>query len=373
MNVIVKLTRITLREKRKVLVKFPYNREVYSAILNSTIGYWDHYHYGMIINDTPEAISDLKVLLSGIAVIDDRSLYATTKAYTRPKTPELPPLPLYYSDKLNRFQTLLQERRYSENTIKSYHDCLEIFFRFHQYQDISDFSNNDVHEFNNSYILKYKLSLSYQKQVTNAIKLFFKYFPVSDMQIETLERPITDRKLPIVLSLKEVETIINSVVNLKHKTILMMIYSCGLRRSEVLNLRVGDIDSERMLVHIKHGKGKKDRLVPLSVKMLEQLRAYARAYRPNDLLFTGKSGGEYSPTSLQAILRRAVNRARIKKPVTLHTLRHSYATHLLESGINLRYIQEVLGHSSPKTTQIYTHVSSEELKQIISPLEKLNI
>jgi integrase/recombinase XerD len=221
--------------------------------------------------------------------------------------------------------------------------------------------------------LKYNYSVSYQKQVVNAVKLFFQLFPSTVFNIDLIERPRNEKRLPIVLSLKEVESLLNCIVNLKHKTMIMMIYSCGLRRGELLSLRTSDIDSERMLVHIKQGKGKKDRMVPLSETMLTNLRAYATAYRPNDLIFTGQFGGKYSGTSLQAILRSALKRSKIIKPVTLHTLRHSYATHLLESGVNLRYIQVVLGHSSPKTTQIYTHVSSEDFKKIISPLEKLNL
>ena len=221
--------------------------------------------------------------------------------------------------------------------------------------------------------MKYNYSISYQKQVINAVKLFFQVNPSNSFSIEELERPKELKTLPVVLSLNEVEKLINSIINLKHKTIIMMIYSCGLRRGELQSMKINDIDSDRMIIHIKQAKGKKDRIVPLSSTMLKQLRTYARAYKPNELLFTGKSGGKYSGTSLQAILRKALQKAQIIKPVTLHTLRHSYATHLLESGVNLRYIQDVLGHSSPKTTQIYTHVSTEDFGKIVSPLEKLSL
>ena len=194
-----------------------------------------------------------------------------------------------------------------------------------------------------------------------------------EFDIESIERPFSTKSLPVVLSTKEVERMINQIVNLKHRTMIAVIYSCGLRRGELINLRVNDIDSERMLIHVKGGKGKKDRMVPLSEKTLHLLRTYARAYHPNDLLFTGAKGGHYAGSSLQAVFKRAKERARIDKPVTLHSLRHSYATHMLESGINLRYIQEILGHSSPKTTEIYTHVSSEKYRKIVSPIEKMNI
>jgi len=154
---------------------------------------------------------------------------------------------------------------------------------------------------------------------------------------------------------------------------LTLIYSCGLRSGELLNLNVRDIDSSRMIIHIHQAKGKKDRMVPLAPSALAMLRKYYIEHKPSGLLFTGADGGKYSHTSLQKVLKKALSLAKVHKQCTLHTLRHSYATHLLESGVNLRFIQELLGHNSPKTTQIYTHVSSEESRKVTSPLEKLDI
>ena len=160
--------------------------------------------------------------------------------------------------------------------------------------------------------------------------------------------------------------------NLKHRMMLSLIYSCGLRRGELLSLKPVDIDSKRMIVVIRNGKGRKDRIVPLSPKILEQLREYFRMYRPQVYLFEGQvTGTAYDERSLQQVLKQAVVRADIRKPVTLHWLRHSYATHLLESGTDLRYIQELLGHSSSKTTEIYTHVSTHAIGKIRSPFDSL--
>jgi integrase/recombinase XerD len=152
---------------------------------------------------------------------------------------------------------------------------------------------------------------------------------------------------------------------------LSLIYACGLRRSEVLNLRPSDIQSDRGLLFVGNAKGAKDWVVPLSSKLLVQLRDYYRDYRPKVFLFEGQGGGKYSPKSLQLVFRHALEKAGIHKPATLHWLRHSYATHLLESGTDIRYIQELLGHSSSRTTELYTHVSNRQLQQIRSPFDDL--
>jgi integrase/recombinase XerD len=175
--------------------------------------------------------------------------------------------------------------------------------------------------------------------------------------------------LPNVLSKEEVLKIIDSTENIKHKTLLALIYSAGLRISEALSMKPKDIDSVRMLIHVKNAKGKKDRYTLLSEKVLTLLREYYLVYKPKEFLFEGQFGGMYSSRSAQIILKHAAKKALIKKTITLHTLRHSFATHLLESGTDLRYIQELLGHSSPKTTMIYTHVSNNSLKKIKNPFD----
>ena len=149
--------------------------------------------------------------------------------------------------------------------------------------------------------------------------------------------------------------------------------SCGLRVGDVLNLRISDIDSDRGIIHIKGGKGKKDRIVPLSPSVLKLLRSYFKKYRPEEFLFNGENSKQYSNSSIQKVFKQALKKGSITKKCTLHTLRHSYATHLLEAGTNLRVIQEILGHNDPKTTQIYTHVSSEHCAKVVSPIEKIKL
>lgn len=273
---------------------------------------------------------------------------------------------------IQAFKSYLRYRRYSENTIKTYADALEIFFRFFPNRKLESFTNEDILYFNDAYILKKKLSISYQNQVINAIKLFYRNRFNKTMEVDFIQRPKREKRLPNVLSKAEVKAILESPTNLKHRAMLSLIYACGLRRGELPHLTLKDILSDRNLLFIRQSKGKKDRMLPISQKIIEMLREYYKAYKPKIWLFEGeKQGHPYSERSLQLVLKKAVEKCGNKKPVSLHWLRHSYATHLLETGTDLRYIQELLGHSSSKTTEIYTHVSTKNLQQIRSPFDDL--
>ena len=274
--------------------------------------------------------------------------------------------------KVRNFISWMRSRRYSENTIGTYTDALRTFLRFYPGKTVSEINNGDVIWFNNEYVLKNKLSASFQNQVVNAIKLFFRTVEMRSIEIESIHRPKKAKLLPNVLSKEEVKAILHAPSNVKHRTMLSLIYSCGLRCGELIALKTEHIDSKRGLVIIKQAKGKKDRVVPLSAKILELLRQYYLAYKPKTWLFEGQREGEnYDERSLQSVLKQSIVKANITKPVTLHWLRHSYATHLLENGTDLRYIQELLGHSRSTTTEIYTHVSNKELQRIISPFDTL--
>ena len=190
-------------------------------------------------------------------------------------------------------------------------------------------------------------------------------------KVYLIERPIKEKTLPIVLNVKEIGSLLNATENIKHKAILMLGYSAGLRVSELINVRLRDIDSKRMQVRIEQSKGKKDRYSLLSNRLLAVLREYFKIHKPKEWLFEGIGGGQYSVRSIQEIMSAAVKKAGIKKKVTVHTLRHSFATHLLEQGTDLRYIQSLLGHESSKTTEIYTHITTKGFDQIVSPLDKL--
>lgn len=273
---------------------------------------------------------------------------------------------------IETFKRYLSSKRYSPNTINTYSEALKSFLTFCNTKAIKEITNDDVIAYNNDYILKHNLSSSYQNQIVNAIKLYFKIVKESAIEIDKVHRPKREKVLPNVLSKEEIKAILEAPKNLKHKAMLSMIYSCGLRRSELLNLIPNDIDSKRNVVIIRQSKGKKDRITPLSPKILELLRDYYKEYSPKIYLFEGQEKNTpYSARSLEEVLKKSITLAKINKPVTLHWLRHSYATHLLESGTDLRYIQELLGHNSSKTTEIYTHVSTKNIQQIKSPFDDL--
>ena len=270
---------------------------------------------------------------------------------------------------IEKFKQWMRSKRYSESTIITYSEALKSFLVFYREKVIAEITNEDVIEYNNEYILKNKLSASYQNQIINALKLFFKIIQNTKIVLEELHRPKNAKTLPNVLSKEETFKLIEVTTNLKHKTLLALIYSAGLRISEAINMKITDIDSQRMLIHVKNAKGKKDRYTLLSTKVLGLLKEYYTIYKPTKFLFEGQFGAQYSSRSAQAVLHESARKAGITKQISLHTLRHSFATHLLESGTDLRYIQDLLGHSSPKTTMIYTHVSSTSLKNIINPFD----
>jgi integrase/recombinase XerD len=297
---------------------------------------------------------------------------SVTKAKLLHPAQELAPLSEDRNNKITQFKHYLRSKRFSESTVKTYSDALRIFLRYIAEKPIEGIDNQDVINFNINYILANNYSSTYQNQVVNAIKKFFLKIEQRSLDLEAIERPKKAFRLPEVLSKKEIKSIITSPKNIKHRTMLSLLYACGFRRSELLNMLPTDIDSKRSLIIIRQGKGNKDRIVPLSNAILEMLREYYKLYRPKKYLFEGQFEGEkYSATSLQKVLKQAVHSAKIKKPVTLHWLRHSYATHLLESGTDLRYIQELLGHKSSRTTEIYTHVSTKSLQNIKSPFDDL--
>ena len=289
------------------------------------------------------------------------------KAQTNPITIEM-------ELEIKMFRKWMLQKRYSANTIKSYIHLIEIFFDHYRDKSISEISEKDIEKFNYEFIIRKDYSQSFQNLMISAIKLFYTKNHDHSFDLSKIERPIKTQSLPKVIPKEDVKKMLESTSNLKHKLALSMIYGLGLRRSELIDLRLRDIDSKRMLVYILNAKGNKDRSLPLSPVLLELCRKYYLSFKPKYYLIEGsKSGQAYSPTSLQNIFKR--NFARIQKnhKFTLHCLRHSYATHLLEAGTDLRYIQELLGHKSSRTTEIYTYVSMKSLKNIKSPLDDFDL
>ena len=263
--------------------------------------------------------------------------------------------------------------RYAESTIKTYKQTFEEFVNFYGNETLEEISEEKIINYLRYLVNERKISLSVQNQAINAIKFYYEKVLLGKRTFYHIDRPRTEKTLPLVLSEEQVTDMINTIENLKHKAILMTIYSAGLRISEAIKLKITDIDSNRMQMRIEQGKGKKDRYTLLSVKTLEILKKYYREYRPSYWLFEGQTGGQYSEKSIQNVFHKAKDAANINKRATVHTLRHSFGTHLLENGTDLRYIQVLLGHSSSKTTEIYTHVTTKGFDKIVSPLDRLNI
>ena len=242
-------------------------------------------------------------------------------------------------------------------------------------------SSKAISELNTEHLQSYVLWLVTNKSYSearvhttiNAIKFYFEKVKNRPHITFDLPRPKKPEQLPKVHDSSCIVKMIKCTENIKHRTMLMMAYSSGLRLNEIICLRISDIDSARMVISVRRGKGKKDRQALLSVKMLEQLRAYYRIYKPTEYLFEGVTGGQYGYRSLQEVFKQAKERAGINFKGGIHTLRHSFATHLHENGTDIRLIQELLGHSNIETTMRYTHVSRRQLQNIISPLDNLDL
>jgi integrase/recombinase XerD len=272
------------------------------------------------------------------------------------------------------FNTLLKIKRYSDNTSIAYIGLLKVFQEFLGHK-IPMERLEDYYLFQKigEFILKKSYVYTTQKQLLSAIKLYLKEMHSREVDFQKLQPRAPQQTLPQILSLEEVTTIINKTINLKHKAMLATVYSLGLRSGELIHLKIADFDKNRNCVFIAQAKGRKDRVVPYPDSLKPIIRAYYVAYKPKLYLFEGQKGGMYSSGSLRAVFNASCKRARIRKKVTCHNLRHSYATHLLDAGTNLRIIQNLLGHTNIKTTLVYTKVSNQSVINTRSPLDFLKL
>lgn len=269
-------------------------------------------------------------------------------------------------EQLMLFRKILYIRNYSNNTIKNYYNAL---LQFSKWNNQNEIINDDILFRYVDHLTSLNKSYSYIKNSIMSLMLFSELVLGKKLKNDYLRKIKRSSKLPDVLSIEEVKKVIGAVENIKHKAILSLIYSCGLRINECINIKLSDIDSSRMLIKIVQSKGKKDRYVQLSPKLLELLRIYYKSHKPKEYLFQGQFKDEYSARSIQNILKRALNKCNIKKRITAHSLRHSFATHLVEQGTDIRIIQEILGHKDIRTTQIYTHISSANISKVNNPFD----
>ena len=273
-------------------------------------------------------------------------------------------IPKAYSEKLIRM-------RYSKATLDNYVVQFRNFLA-HIYPTTAEgIEEKHIHDYLLYLINNRHVSISTQNQAINSIKFYLEHVMGGERRVYYAERPRKEWKLPTVLSEEEIKSLFFHTKNVKHRAIMFLIYSAGLRMSELLSLRWTDIDSTRGLIHLRAAKGKKDRITVLSPLAHEYLLHYRELYNPRQWIFEGSGGGPYSSRSVNNTIKRNAFRAGINKRISAHTLRHSFATHLLEGGTDLRYIQALLGHESSRTTERYAHVTKRGFEKLRSPLDNL--
>ncbi len=290
--------------------------------------------------------------------------------HKKPKIPVVEHTPKIEKALAENKQTMVL-KGFSPSTIRTYQGSLAQFLKYFESKEYKEISKEQIEDFIYHLISKYKISENKQNTMINAIKCYYEHTLGMPREYYQITRPKRSVNLPNVLSVEEVAAIINQPKNIKHKAILHLIYSAGLRVSEVTRLRLTDIRSDQGFILVKDSKGKKDRHTILSPYLLKILRKYYKAHRPAYWLFEGQEGGRYSVRSIQNIYRRAVKETKSNPWSTPHTLRHSFATHLMQKGVNIRYIQSALGHSNIKTTEVYTKVLGINNKTLRSPLDNL--
>lgn len=355
--------------KEVVFIRFKYNTRLIEITKSISGAKWSQSNKCWYLLKEDFNLNHLFNLLSPYAYIDYSafSKKQTQKpAMVQQKKVKKEPvkIPQSYFDKLDI-------KRYSENTKKVYINYFGDFIRFFKNRELDSVSSYEINEYILTLIREERISISQQNQRINAIKFYYEKVMGADKTLYSIDRPKKKKQLPNVLSTEEVKLMINQTTNIKHKCIVSLLYSAGLRRSELINMKVSDILSDQMLIKIRNSKGNKDRYVGLSNFQLELLRAYYKAYKPKIWLFEGQDGNQYSVASLLKVVKTAAKKACIKRRVTPHMLRHSFATHHLENGTNLRYIQEFLGHHSSKTTEVYTHVAKTDFKRFKNPLDEI--
>ena len=269
-----------------------------------------------------------------------------------------------------QFIQQMQLKGYSKNSIQSYVDCL-IGISKHYKISPDLLSDQQIRDYLQFCIVEKKLSTSYINQCVSALKILFVQVLKKEWDSFSIPRIKREKKLPVVLSKEEVKAVLNEVKNIKHRTILTLIYSAGLRVGEAIKIKVQDIDSNRMQIRIRQAKGAKDRYVVLSPVMLNLLRTYYSLYHPKDFLFPSQMAEQISDRTVQCFFKDACVKSRLNKKVSVHVLRHSFATHLIEQGVSLPIIQQLLGHKSLRTTSVYLHVQQYTIDKIKSPLDFL--
>ena len=372
----------------RIALKFSYNKELINIVKELPDARWSASKKYWHIYDSPDVISLLLKVFHGKAYVDYSSVKINLAEKIRLRKEEaenrsigktkdkagtdLPLLSKTGEADIEKYRRWMESNRYPESTIQTYSAMMVKFLRFLSPKEASECTSDDLIRIVNEYILPNRLSYSFQNQMISSVKKFYGNIYKSVIDPGKVERPRSRRRLPNVLSKEDVKRILSALANEKQRVMLSLIYACGLRRSELLELIPADIERGRKLLKIRQSKGFKDRIVPLSERTIEMLNTYLEHFKPERYLFEGQWPGDmYSASSLEKVLKNACKKAGLRREVSLHWLRHSYATHLLESGTDIKFIQELLGHKSSRTTDIYLHITTKSLQKIRSPFDDL--
>ncbi|MFD0976754.1 tyrosine-type recombinase/integrase [Salinimicrobium gaetbulicola] len=366
----VLLVPILRGEKEYIAIKYSFDPHLQKLLSSMKEVYWSHKHNYFY---TPFSTEQKKLLFNRLRAQDYYVDYSALENFTSKIKQESSLSATDFNKEqrktLHKYVAYLKGQRLSESSVRTYYYFILKLVAFIGDKPLNELVMRDLELFVEQKIASKNYAISTHRQCMSAIKHFLELHP--EIQIDSLElrRPSKSKYLPSVLSKEEVVRLLTVTRNLKHRAILAIIYSSGLRIGELINLRLRDLDVERRQIFIKNSKGRKDRVVVMAESILPLLQNYMVTYTPKEYFTEGRNGEKYHAESIRAFLKDSCRRAGIIKKVTPHSLRHSYATHMLENGIDIRYIQALLGHSKPETTMIYTHVSRKDLMQITSPLD----
>ncbi|GEQ86236.1 integrase [Patiriisocius marinistellae] len=364
---IIKFEKFRHKDLDCIAIKFEYNFEVKEYIKQFPTVRWSKTHRTFYIPYNFKTLKELKIFLieKGYSFHEK----AEVPVINLNNSPISPFLNLEKRNIYEHFLKFLEGKRYSKSTVNTYGHFVYEFLKFTKDKPINDIDENDVRYYLEWAVKTLNYSLSSHRQIVSALKHFSFFYPACSINTENIYMPKKDKKLPTVLNIEEILTLIECTKNLKHRAIITMLYASGLRIGELINLELKDFDFNRNQLHVRNAKGRKDRYTTIAKSLHPLLKNYHLTYKPKIYFIENPNGGKYSPNSVRSFLKKNSKIAGIKKTVTPHSLRHSYATHLLEQGTDIRYIQELLGHSRTETTMIYTHVTKKELREIRSPLD----
>lgn len=361
-NFVITLLRPVANAAR-IKFRIPYPMKAEREAFKMLDGSFYHYHQRLwSLPNTPAHVKQVEALFGKKMIVMETSVPAKIPSFEISEK---------IQNELDRNHQKMRLKGFSEATIRNYQSNLTPFLKYFEAAAYREITKEQIEGFVYYLISKYKISEQKQNQLINAIKCYYEHTLGMPREYYTITRPTKSKDLPNVLSEEEVRAIINFPTNTKHRAILHTIYGAGLRVGELLRLRISDIRSADGYIFIKDAKGKKDRHTVLSPVLLQLLRTYFKEYKPSYWLFEGQDGGQYTAQSVQRIYRKAVKGTNSNPWSTPHTLRHSFATHLMQRGVNIRYIQSALGHASTKTTEVYTRVLGISNKTLKSPLDTL--